>query len=158
MSPTEYYKKFKSLHKVVEELTGTNLSDACIDIICKETKQVKADLDDDEKWTLVEAGKERMLAMQLLLNSDKEQYGSLIEEFDRDFLSGINKYPKTLHDAFNLLKGWNKKKVVNRNYQVGIAFNTMGEEEEEEDNRPPCARCGRKSRPATKCFAKRPSK
>ena len=154
MTPTEYYEKFKSLHKVVDELNGTSLSDTCVDIICKETGKEKGALTDDEKTKMAEEGEERMLAMQLLLNSDREQYGSLIEEFDRDFLSGINKYPKTLHEAYNLLKGWNKKKIGNKNYRVGLAFNTMGEEEEEY-NGPPCARCGRKSHPTEKCFAKK---
>ena len=56
---------------------------------------------------LIKEGEKRMMAMQLLLNANPDKYGSLIESYDRDFLSGENKYPKKTPDAYNLLKGWN---------------------------------------------------
>ena len=59
----------------------------------------------DGTLKLIKGGEERMLAMQLIMNADPDKYGSLIKSYDRDFLSGENKYPKKPLDAYNLLKG-----------------------------------------------------
>ena len=52
-----------------------------------------ATLTPEAKATLIKEGEERMLAMQLIMNADPDKYGSLIESYDRDFLSGEKKYP-----------------------------------------------------------------
>jgi len=44
----------------------------------------------EAKATLIKEGEEKMLAMQLIMNADPDKYGSLIESYDRDFLSGEN--------------------------------------------------------------------
>ena len=51
-------------------------------------------LSPDAKVKLIKEGKERMLVLQLTMNTDPDKYGSLIESYDRDFLSRENKYPK----------------------------------------------------------------
>ena len=54
----------------------------------------------------------------------------LIKDYDREYLGGIDKYPKTFQDAYNLLKGWNKHKKSGQKHppRVGVSFNTVGEE------------------------------
>ena len=63
MGPTEYYEKFKSLNKVVDEANGDSYADTSIDIICKETKKDKNGFSTDEKAEKVLKGEGRMLAM-----------------------------------------------------------------------------------------------
>ena len=63
MGPTEYYEKFKSLNKVVEEINGDSYVETFIDIICKETKKDKNNLTDGDRKKMVLEGEERMLAM-----------------------------------------------------------------------------------------------
>ena len=48
--------------------------------------------------------------MQLIMNADWDKYGTLIKDYDRDYLGGNNKYPKSLQDTYNLLKRWNTNK------------------------------------------------
>ena len=54
---------------------------------------------------------------------------NLIKDYDREYLGRINKYPKTLQDAYNLLKGWNKHEKTGQKYpsKIGVSFNTVGE-------------------------------
>ena len=42
------------------------------------------------------------------MNTDCDTYGTLIKDYNREYLGRINKYLKTLQDAYNLLKEWNK--------------------------------------------------
>ena len=70
-----------------------------------------------------------MLAMQLIMNADPDKYGSLIEGYDQDFLSGEKKYPKPPLDAYNLLKGWNKHRNTRGPIKVRLSFNNNGEED-----------------------------
>ena len=48
---------------------------------------------------MIAAGKERILGMQLIMNVDRDKYGTLVKDYDREYLDGINKYLKTLQDA-----------------------------------------------------------
>ena len=105
MDLTDYYNKFKSLSKVVGELQHSDHGSPYVDIICRETKADPTSLNGNEKLELTKKGEERMKAMQLIQNSDRDKCGSLIEDFDRAFLSGNNNYPQTPLEAYNLLKG-----------------------------------------------------
>ena len=85
-----------------------------------------------------------MMAMQFIMNSDLELYGSLIKDFDREYLSKINKYPKTVHDAHNLLKGWHEKVTRQKSAgRLGLSFNTMGDDDGGKKRNVKCPRCGR---------------
>ena len=65
--------------------------------------------------------------MQLIMNADRDKYGTLIKDYARDCLGGTNTYPKTLQDAYNLLKGWNKNEKPGQKYssKVRTSFNTV---------------------------------
>ena len=71
--------------------------------------------------------------MQLIMSSDRDKYDTLVKDYNRDYLGGNNKYPKTLQDAYNLLKGWNKNEKPGQTYpsKVGMSFNMVGEEDGE---------------------------
>ena len=88
MDLQEYYEKFKSLHKVAEELQQSDYGSPFVDIICRETNKDPSTLNADEKIAIISQGEDRMIAMQLVMNADRDKYGSLIEDYDRDFLGG----------------------------------------------------------------------
>ena len=104
----KYYEDFKTLNNVVQELNRSDHGSPFVDIICRKNGVNPATLTPEVKATLIKEGEERILAMQLIMNAYPVKYWSLIESYDRDFLSRENKYPKTPLDAYNLLKGWNK--------------------------------------------------
>ena len=90
MDLQEYYEKFKALHKVVEELSQSYYGSPFVDIICRETNEDPSTLNAEERIALISQGEDRMLAMQLVMNADRDKYGSLIEDYDRNFLGGNN--------------------------------------------------------------------
>ena len=89
----KYYEDFKTLNNVVQELNRSDHGSPFVDIICRENGVNPATWTPEAQATLIKEGEERMLAMQLIMNADPDKYGSLIESYDRDFLSGENKYP-----------------------------------------------------------------
>jgi hypothetical protein len=61
--------------------------------------------------------------------------GSARNRLKEDYLlNGQNNYPRTLLQCFNMLKGWSIDRVRHEpaNNRLGVAFNTVGEEEEQE--------------------------
>ena len=109
---------------------------------------------------LIKEGKERMLAMQLIMNADPDKYGFLIESYDQDFLSGENKYPKTPLNAYNLLKGWNIHQNPRGPTKVRLFFNNNVEEDgttlANDGNKATmnCPQYGRNNHQISDCIAK----
>ena len=101
-----------------------------------------------------------MLDMQLVTNADPDKYGSLIDRYDRDFLSGENKYTKTPLNAYNLLKGWNNHQHPRGPTKVGLSFNNNGEEDgtalvnDGNESKKKCPRCSRNNHKLADCIAK----
>ena len=54
--------------------------------------------------------------MQLIMNAYCDKYGTLIKDYDREYLGGFNIYPKTLQGMYNLRKGWNKHEKPGQTY------------------------------------------
>ena len=54
--------------------------------------------------------------MQLITNADWDKYGTFIKDYNRDYLDGNDKYPKTLQSVYNLLEGWNKNEKPGQKY------------------------------------------
>ncbi len=101
--------------------------------------------------------------MHFLMGADQDHFGSAIEDFQCAYLMDRrSSYPKTLHDAYTLLKGW--KKTSGGRYQptmMGVSFNTVGTREADGDalinqgTKKACTRCGRTNHTIDKCIAKR---
>lgn len=89
------------------------------------------------------------------MNADKDRFGDIPDEFDKAFLTDINRYPKTLHDTYTLLMGW-RTKQQKRFVPQGISFNTVGEDGAAltTDGNKKCARCGRDNHDTPACVAK----
>ena len=158
MTLQEYYTKFESLKKVVDEIYQSDYGSPFVDIICHETKKDPKQLTTNQRKELIKEGEERMQAMQIILNADRNRYKTLWEDYDRAYLTTINglhvnKYPKTCIEAYTLLKNWNKNPDQLRPGHVkpGMAFNTIGDEGGEKTK---CTRCGRNNHTVDQCFAK----
>ena len=104
-----------------------------------------------------------MVTIHFLLGADRDHFRSAVEDFEHSYLTDRkNRYPKTLHDAYNLLKGW-KKGQSSYPQKVGVSFNTVGQEQgdvmvnqgSKPYDGPPCERCGHPTHPTSKCVAKK---
>jgi hypothetical protein len=164
-SVQEYYERFMALREVNETL-NTNIHDdlGFVEAIARENREDVATLTEDKKTEYMSQGCEQMAAMHLLMGADSERYGTAIEDFECAYLMDRkNTYPKTLHDAYILLKGWKKSgSGRNRPMMLSVSFNTIGDNEDGTSlvnqgtryNGPPCTRCGRRNHPMEKCIAK----
>ena len=160
-SVQEFCDDFKNMVKVNKELGAKIGWDKGIsDIIAQENN--KTSMMDAEKTQYSNKGKERYLAVRMLMASDRNIFGGLIEDLRNDYLTGTNKYPKTMATCFTLLNHWSKNP---RNVpgamapnNVGMAFTHEGEESDGDvlvnDERNTCTRCGRNNHPTQKCHAK----
>ena len=70
MDLTEYYNKFKSPKKGVEE-PNQSASRHAVKIICWETNLKTEELDANEKATMIKEDKERLLDMQPIMNANQ---------------------------------------------------------------------------------------
>ena len=97
--PTTYFEKFKAMEKAVEELNQTANGHAIVEISCKD-QNISADgLVPAEAMKYITDGKERNLGMQLIMNVDCNKYGTLIKDYDGEYLGKINRYQKSLQDT-----------------------------------------------------------
>ena len=109
-SVQEYYERFVAL-KEVNETLNTNIHDdlGFIEAIAREKGEDLALLTEADKTEYMEQGRERMLAIHMLMGADRDRFGSAIEDFECAYLMDRkNRYPKTLHDCYTLLKGWKR--------------------------------------------------
>ena len=83
-----------------------------------------------------------------------------MESYNRDFLLGENKYPKTPIDAYDLLKGWNKHQHPQGPTTVGLTFNNNEGEDgitlvnDGTKAKKKCSRCSRDNHKLANCYAK----
>ena len=62
------------------------------------------------------------LALAFLMGADSTHFGQLLETYENDFTQGIDWYPRTRTDAFNILANY---KEDERNY-IGVAWSNDG--------------------------------
>ena len=100
-----------------------------MEILCREQNTSADGLGKVEKIKFNAHGQERILVTKLIMNTDRDKYGTLIKDYNGEYLNRNNKYPKTLQDTYNMLKGWNKHKPMRQKHssKVEIYFNTMGQ-------------------------------
>jgi hypothetical protein len=121
----------------VNESLGISVHDdlGLLEIIAKEKGTSVGTLSDDEVKEYQKEGQERMLGVHLLMAADDDKYRSARNRLKEDYLlNGQNNYPRTLLQCFNMLKGWSIDRVRHEpaNNRLGVAFNTVREEEEQE--------------------------
>jgi len=63
---------------------------------------------------------EEYLAMSFFVRADPKCYGPLIANAQNDFVGGIDKYPKTISKAYNMLVNYvSPSKIFNADEQDG---------------------------------------
>ena len=97
-----YFEKFKVVKKVVEELNQSENGHAVLEILCREQNISAGNLGATEAMECIADRKEGILGMQLIMNGGYNKYGTLIKDYDREYLGRINKYSNILQDAYNL--------------------------------------------------------
>ena len=86
---TTYFEKFKATKKVVEELNQTANRHAVIEVLRKKKNTSVDGLGPAEAMKFITDGKERILGMQLIMNVDRDKYGTLIKDYNREYLGRI---------------------------------------------------------------------
>jgi hypothetical protein len=87
----------KGLKKIVAALLGIEFDEEL--------------MSDDDIKKMNKVAMDRFLGTAFLLGADKVQYSRLEENMENEFLQGIDKYPKSVDDAYSLLIGWKHEKV-----------------------------------------------
>lgn len=120
-----FLKRFKDLKATVQELIGGDDEPfiyAYLSLLKMHCKSLNIDdhtkLDGDTKTEYMTLQQSKMEAMHFVLASDQDRYGGMIQDFDRAYLSGVDKYPVTLIKAYNLLNHWHADKRQKKRQQV----------------------------------------
>ena len=86
--------------------------------------------DEGELQQVRNSAREWYLALAFLMGADRTRFGRLLEAYENDFTQGVDRYPRTRTDAFNILANY---KEDERNYlrvtrsNDGVAFTTCDE-------------------------------
>lgn len=162
---SEYYDRYNQL-KEVNDTLGNNIHDdfGFTEVIAREKGKDLSAMSPDQKDAFstdaMEEGSKRMAAVHLLMGANRENFGDLITDLKHSYLKNKkNEYPKDLHSAYTLLKGWSNKKIQRNPNKVGVSFNTNGEEDGavlvNKGGKSPCKKCGRTNHTTEECFAKK---
>jgi hypothetical protein len=75
---------------------------------------------------------EQYLTCLFILGSDRGRYAILIEDLENEFTQKVDKWPKTLIDAYSFLVYWKKKNIMRMmgTGSDGVAFANVEDEEE----------------------------
>jgi hypothetical protein len=157
MSPQEYYEKFSNLVLVYIHVGGS--ADPGPGLY----EHVAA----DQGWKAGTAAvtekrkaqvKEMYWATLFILHADPVRYRGLITDLQNDFLTEIDKYPKTMTAALSRLTNWKSQFVnvrANNNTSNGVSFTNVGDSQTDgEATKAPVARAPRvpRSKAHITCF------
>ena len=107
ITPAAYQQQFINIVDVIET-TGGSIGNH-LELLKSVANEEGIDVDKatpTELQRLRAASKERYLAVAFILSADRSRYGRYIEDLENNYLQGVNKYPKTVTAAFNLLTNW----------------------------------------------------
>jgi hypothetical protein len=133
-SVQEYYEQLMVLLDVNKTL-NTNIHDdlGFIDAITRENGEDPDALTENEKTNYTEQGRERMMAMHMLMGDDRDRFGRAIEDFECSYLMDHrNSCHKTLHDCYTLLKGWRMSVGLKQHpMKLGVLFKSVDDDDGE---------------------------
>ena len=107
MDLDDYFEQFNNHVEVIGYCGGILAADPSL---VKE-QLVKAGVDpdtatDEQRQAAGDAAEENFLATALILFSDKNRYGKLVEDLENSHSMGKSNYPTDLNDAYNMLLNW----------------------------------------------------
>jgi hypothetical protein len=115
MLPQEYLQRFQNLIDVASAYNGQFYNMAIVNICHQRLRHPDAaydTLDEVQKTAVHTAASELYQVTMFLHQSDRRQYGKLLEELENDFTKGNDDYPPTLSNAYHLIseyKHWQPK-------------------------------------------------
>jgi hypothetical protein len=125
MTPQQYYEKFSNLVSVYIHCGGSNDPDPGLyEHVATEhgwktiTEKRKAEV------------KEMYWATLFILHADPIRYGGLITDLQNDYLTEIDKYPKTMTAALSRLTNWKSQFAnirPNNSTSNGVSFTNVGD-------------------------------
>ena len=127
MSNAEYLRNFTALSDQVVHLHGEFGTDQAY-----VTARIREDGDDpddvDIRANMTLTIREEYLAMLFFVHSDTRRFGSLVANAQNDFVGGVDKYPKTVNKAYDMLVNYvNPNKSYNVDDQdAGMSFYQEG--------------------------------
>jgi hypothetical protein len=102
MTNAEYLHTFKSNIDAVEHLNGDIRTDR--DFVMQKIHAMGNDSTDQITVAAMRAiVHKEYIAMHFFLHADSRQYGNLIANIQNDYVSNVDKYPKTLSKAYDML-------------------------------------------------------
>ena len=113
-SLADYFDRFKHERRVMK--TSANFLDSFVE----NTKEYIKQEDEKEKEKLKLSAMEKMIAVLLLENADRKNYGNLVDDYLIQYANKNNLYPKTLTDMVDVMS---KIKVKKKNQGGGESNN-----------------------------------
>lgn len=112
----------------VNETLGNNIHDdlGFVEMIARENGEDPTGLTENQQTDYKEQGRDRMMAIHMLMGADRMRFLSTIKDFEHAyFMDRKNRYPKSIHECYTLLKGW--RKSINKQHPLrdGVQFNTV---------------------------------
>jgi hypothetical protein len=127
MSNAEYLRNFTALSDQVAHLHGEFGTDqAYVTARILEDGDEPDDVDARASMTLTI--RDEYLAMLFFTHADSRRFGSLVANAQNDFVSGVDKYPKTVNKAYDMLVNFvNPNKSYNvEDQEAGMSFYQEG--------------------------------
>jgi hypothetical protein len=155
----DYYQRFKNHIEVVEHCGGSlGGHDAVINKSLEAMSLTRANASVIQLKAATAAAREEYLACAFLLGSDRKRYEKLVEDLENDYIQKIDKYPKTMVEAYSLLIHWkqdpkNLMRVLGM-VSDGVAFANVGTDQHGTANEHPhitCYNCQEQGHYASVC-------
>ena len=112
-SVTSYYGRYQAAKDMVDQTIGGDngnsndagflagaCDDAILNIICTENGYDASNLSSEERAAYIKEGTNRLIGAHFFLGADQGRYKDLTEDYARNYLSDINKYPESLAKAY----------------------------------------------------------
>jgi hypothetical protein len=142
-----YLEKFRNHIEVITHCGGSLgiHSSRVISILLRNGHTVNTT--NGQKLAAEKECREEYLATALLLSSDRKRFGKLVEDIENDHIRGIDKYPKTILDAYSLLVHWkqdpkNLIRILGGVSNDGVAFANVGDDNSNQHGRIPHDKSG----------------
>ena len=105
MDCQSYLEKFRNIVEVIESHGGTiGLHGGSMRAIMVEEGVIDPDNPTRAEYNQARvAAREKYFAVALILGSDRNRYGKMIEDLENDYIQGNDRYPKTINAAYRLL-------------------------------------------------------
>jgi len=122
MSTAEFLRIYQGLVDNIVHLDGDFGTDEAV--ICKRILADNQDPNNTTTWDAMKTIVREYLTINLFLIADPKRYGGLLANTQNDYVSDVDKYPKTLSKSYDMLVNYvNAAKISNSNAQnLGMSF------------------------------------